>query len=364
MADITMPQLGETVTEGTITRWFKKVGDQVAEDEPLFEVSTDKVDSEVPAAKGGYLKEILVEEGETVDVGAKLAVIDDAPPSSQRDVAPPEPETAAEPEPEPEEEDEEAEVKAVVPEGARAGAREGARAGEGRGQAGAGPRPAAEPARGGRRVLSPLVRRLLAENDLDPDDIEGTGIEGRITRNDVMTHLDKAGARSGTPKPAASRPAPAAAAPKAAAPQAPGRRGRGHPVLQHPQADGRAHGALAGHVGPRAGRHRGRLRRRRPGPPGREGRVQGRRGLLADLPAIRFPCGDRRHPRLPPRQRLGRRQRAHRAPGGPPRLCRRHQLRGPDRAGRPRRRRQAPPVDRPRAGRPRRPGAGQEAQRR
>ncbi|HEV2759692.1 MAG TPA: biotin/lipoyl-containing protein, partial [Acidimicrobiales bacterium] len=70
MADITMPQLGETVTEGTITRWFKKVGDQVAEDEPLFEVSTDKVDSEVPAASAGYLKEILVEEGETVDVGA------------------------------------------------------------------------------------------------------------------------------------------------------------------------------------------------------------------------------------------------------------------------------------------------------
>ncbi len=113
MADITMPQLGETVTEGTITRWFKKVGDQVAEDEPLFEVSTDKVDSEVPAASAGYLKEILVEEGETVDVGAKLAVIDDAPPSangssaeSEREAkAEPEPQTTGEPEPVPEEED-------------------------------------------------------------------------------------------------------------------------------------------------------------------------------------------------------------------------------------------------------------------
>src|SRR5688572_14368068 len=124
MADITMPQLGETVTEGTITKWFKKVGDQVAEDEPLFEVSTDKVDSEVPAAAAGYLKEILVEEGETVDVGAKLAVIGDGPPSSGNgaDDAPEasddntSTEDAAEPEPEPEPEDDEAEVKAVVPE--------------------------------------------------------------------------------------------------------------------------------------------------------------------------------------------------------------------------------------------------------
>ena len=69
MADITMPQLGETVTEGTITKWFKQVGDQVAEDEVLFEVSTDKVDSEVPSPVAGYLAEIKVPEGETVDVG-------------------------------------------------------------------------------------------------------------------------------------------------------------------------------------------------------------------------------------------------------------------------------------------------------
>ncbi|MGH9095754.1 MAG: biotin/lipoyl-containing protein, partial [Acidimicrobiales bacterium] len=72
-----MPQLGETVTEGTITRWLKQVGDSVAEDEVLFEVSTDKVDSEVPSPAAGTLSEILVEEGETVDVGTKLAVISD-----------------------------------------------------------------------------------------------------------------------------------------------------------------------------------------------------------------------------------------------------------------------------------------------
>ncbi len=75
MADITMPQLGETVTEGTITRWFKSVGDQVAEDEVLFEVSTDKVDSEVPSPAAGFLAEILVQEGETVDVGTDVCVI-------------------------------------------------------------------------------------------------------------------------------------------------------------------------------------------------------------------------------------------------------------------------------------------------
>src|SRR5207248_1627411 len=81
MADITMPQLGETVTEGTITKWFKSVGDEISEDEPLFEVSTDKVDSEVPSPASGYVAEILVEEGETVDVGTKLAIVSSEAPS-------------------------------------------------------------------------------------------------------------------------------------------------------------------------------------------------------------------------------------------------------------------------------------------
>nr|MDQ2724928.1 dihydrolipoyllysine-residue succinyltransferase [Actinomycetota bacterium] len=72
-----MPQLGETVTEGTITRWMKQVGDEVAEDEVLFEVSTDKVDSEVPSPAAGVVSEILVPEGETVDVGTRLAVVSD-----------------------------------------------------------------------------------------------------------------------------------------------------------------------------------------------------------------------------------------------------------------------------------------------
>ncbi|HET6874922.1 MAG TPA: biotin/lipoyl-containing protein, partial [Acidimicrobiales bacterium] len=101
MAEITMPQLGETVTEGTITRWAKKVGDSIAEDEILFEVSTDKVDSEVPSPVAGVLSEILVPEGETVDVGTRLAVISaggEAPaPAKEKAAAPAEPAPAEEP---------------------------------------------------------------------------------------------------------------------------------------------------------------------------------------------------------------------------------------------------------------------------
>src|SRR5579859_7730646 len=101
MADITMPQLGETVTEGTITRWAKQVGDRVEIDEVLFEVSTDKVDSEVPSAAAGYLSEVLVPEGETVDVGTRLAVISDAPPAGGAAPAPAAAEPVAAPEPAP-----------------------------------------------------------------------------------------------------------------------------------------------------------------------------------------------------------------------------------------------------------------------
>src|SRR3954451_10344966 len=118
MADITLPQLGETVTEGTITRWFKKIGDAVAADEPLFEVSTDKVDTEVPSPSAGVLTEIRAQEGDTVPVGAVIAVVgsgvgsgDGAPAAAAPAEAPPAPapepsavaapEQAAAPAPEP-----------------------------------------------------------------------------------------------------------------------------------------------------------------------------------------------------------------------------------------------------------------------
>jgi pyruvate/2-oxoglutarate dehydrogenase complex dihydrolipoamide acyltransferase (E2) component len=118
MADVTLPQLGETVTEGTITQWFKQVGDTVAADEPLFEVSTDKVDTEVPSPVSGVLTEIRVQEGDTVDVGTVIAVVGDADGAAAEAPAPPKP-PAAEAEPAPE----------AAPEpAARAGTRARARA--------------------------------------------------------------------------------------------------------------------------------------------------------------------------------------------------------------------------------------------
>ena len=180
-----MPQLGETVTEGTITKWYKAVGDPVARDEPLFEVSTDKVDSEVPSPAGGVLTAILVEEGDTVDVGVTLAVIgDDASvegaPSSvvtapQVPVGPPESD-------EPGADGPVATAAGPVPTAARPVT----------------PAPLASatppfppspatPLNGSGRglVLSPVVRRLLSDHDIDPATVSGTGLGGRITRGDV-----------------------------------------------------------------------------------------------------------------------------------------------------------------------------------
>ena len=148
MADVFMPQLGETVADGTVTKWFKQVGDTVTRGEPLFEVATDKVDTEIPAQADGVLTEVLVAEGTTVDVGTRLAVIagtHDAPSPSA-----PSPRVAVAP---------------STPPGAVASApRLAGSAGE---------------------KLSPLVRRLLAENGLSAQDVAGTGPDGRITRRDV-----------------------------------------------------------------------------------------------------------------------------------------------------------------------------------
>jgi 2-oxoglutarate dehydrogenase E2 component (dihydrolipoamide succinyltransferase) len=203
MADITMPQLGETVTEGTITKWFKAVGDTVAEDEPLFEVSTDKVDSEVPSPLAGTVTEIKVPEGETVDVGVVLAVIGDAgaapataaeaPAAEAPPAESPAPEVAPEPDPAP--------APAAAP----------------------APAPSPAPAAAGgdtSRLLSPVVRRLVTEHGLDPDGIAGTGVGGRITRNDVLAAADAKARNGGSDAPAAA-PVPAAPVPAAPAPAAP-----------------------------------------------------------------------------------------------------------------------------------------------
>ncbi|MDQ3570046.1 MAG: 2-oxo acid dehydrogenase subunit E2 [Actinomycetota bacterium] len=253
MTDITMPQLGETVTEGTITRWAKQVGDPVDENEVLFEVSTEKVDSEVPSPAAGYLSEILVQEGETVDVGTRLAVIgpsapDQAPAQSQSaesgeaptagpsDDVPVEPEDEAPDVAAKAQETGASEVggtaEAVKAEAAR-GQAEAARAPEpaapatgGVGRAGTRPAPAPGPSRGdgtaggggSSKLLSPVVRRLIGEHDLDVDQIPGTGSGGRVTRADVLAFVK---GREDAPE-AATPPAPPVTGPME---ETPARRG-------------------------------------------------------------------------------------------------------------------------------------------
>jgi len=225
MADVTLPQLGETVTEGTITQWFKSVGDSVAEDEPLFEVSTDKVDTEVPSPVSGTLNEIRVEEGDTVEVGTVIAVVGDAD-GAAPEAAAPAAEPASAPEPAPQAEPEErapepapqAEPEAPSPPVAG----EPAPAPDVPSPAASAGAPAAESTTaeaGDNRLLSPVVRRLVNENSLDPNSITGTGPGGRITRDDVLDHIDAGGgaAPAAAPAPAPAAPAPAAPAPAAAA---------------------------------------------------------------------------------------------------------------------------------------------------
>jgi 2-oxoglutarate dehydrogenase E2 component (dihydrolipoamide succinyltransferase) len=216
MAEITLPQLGETVTEGTITKWFKKVGDSVALDEPLFEVSTDKVDTEVPSPIAGVLTEIRVAEGDTVPVGTVIAVVGDAsaaaPAASAAVVtstlassnvsAPPPPSAsvATEAPPAP------AAAPTPTPPSASAPA-----------AAASAPAPAATAA-GTSTVLSPVVRKLIAENNLNAAAITGTGPGGRITRDDVLAAISRGGATSAAPAAAAApTSAPAASAPQRAA---------------------------------------------------------------------------------------------------------------------------------------------------
>src|SRR4051794_38566235 len=197
--EITMPKLGETVTEGTVGSWKKQVGDSIEFDDPLFEVSTDKVDSEIPSPYDGVLLEILVPEGETVAVGTPLARIGEQGAS-----------------------DGGAAVSGSGP--AAVGAPTAPAGGPASGGA---PTGGAVPAAGGRdgRLLSPLVRRLVAESGLDVGAITGTGAHGRIRREDVQQAIANGGAQAGSAvhaaPPAPAPPAPPAPAAAPAAPAAP-----------------------------------------------------------------------------------------------------------------------------------------------
>ena len=205
MADITLPQLGETVTEGTITRWFKKVGDTVSADEPLFEVSTDKVDTEVPSPISGTLTEIRVAEGDTVPVGTVIAVVGaagaaPAPTSAPAPVAAAPAPVAVAPTP------------VVAPAPAPAPAPVVVAPAPAPAPAVAAPAPVAT----SNKLLSPVVRRLVAEHGIDVNALVGSGPGGRITREDVLDHIDRTGLKA-TPAAAAPAPVVAATAPVAAA---------------------------------------------------------------------------------------------------------------------------------------------------
>lgn len=222
---VSMPQLGETVTEGTILRWAKQVGDTIAEDEVLVEISTDKVDTEVPSPVGGTILEILVEEGETVEVGVELVVIGDAGEATgeteEGKAAPaqaePEPETEAEPEPDEDTEETsretaESESPAAADTGFEAGRERRAEISDEEVESFFVEPSAAEKEP---RLLSPVVRKLIREHDVDIDQIEGTGQGGRITRRDVEKFIERAPAR------AEPEPEPVPVAEEAVTPTAP-----------------------------------------------------------------------------------------------------------------------------------------------
>ena len=200
MAEITLPQLGETVTEGTITKWFKQVGDTVAEDEPLFEVSTDKVDTEVPSPVAGVLTEIRVPEGDTVAVGTVIAVVGaagSAPAPAAAPAATPAPAPVVAPAPAP------VSTPAPVPAAAPVVSAPAPVIP---------PLPAAPAASTEGLVLSPVVRKIIAENGLNAASIRGTGLGGRITREDALAAIGSS--------PAVATAAPAVTATPAAAPAA------------------------------------------------------------------------------------------------------------------------------------------------
>ena len=229
MADITLPQLGETVTEGTITRWFKKVGDTVAADEPLFEVSTDKVDTEVPSPVAGTVTEIRVNEGDTVPVGTVIAVVGAANAATAPAPVAPAPVAAPAPTPAPAPVAQPAPAPAPV---APAPVAQPAPAPVAQPAPAPAARPAAAVATATRtaiapnvsnKLLSPVVRRLVADHGIDINALIGTGPGGRITREDVLDFIDRTGSTPVAPAPvvqavpvpqvSATQTAPAAPAP-------------------------------------------------------------------------------------------------------------------------------------------------------
>lgn len=222
--EVVMPQMGESIAEGTITRWLKKVGERVDRDEPLFEISTDKVDAEIPSPAAGTLTEVRFNEGDTVEVNTVVAVLDGdsaqasapgvahevptAPAKTEepKQLAPVEaeaPPKASTPPPAPPEASKPAEVRPTAPPPV------------------AETKPAASPKTSGdesvddlrRTKSSPLVRKIAEEHGVDISKLEGTGMSGRVTKNDILSFIE-----SGSPRPTTAPATAAAEAPRATPP--------------------------------------------------------------------------------------------------------------------------------------------------
>jgi pyruvate dehydrogenase E2 component (dihydrolipoamide acetyltransferase) len=226
VGEIKMPQLGESVVEGTITKWLKKEGDEVSEDDLLVEVSTDKVDSEVPSSESGTLQKILVEEGETVKVGTPIAVVGEGAAAGDGRAEPSEPAESQEAEAkaagdkaqaQAEDEDRQEKDAAAIDrsqEEAAAAAEGETKAEEDRVEEkaeAAPPKPKDDTSKRG--IISPLVRRLADENDVNLDEVEGTGTGGRIRKADVMKYVETRKSRPAARPAASAEPAPEQAKP-------------------------------------------------------------------------------------------------------------------------------------------------------
>jgi 2-oxoglutarate dehydrogenase E2 component (dihydrolipoamide succinyltransferase) len=210
--DVIMPQMGESIAEGTLTKWLKQIGDAVERDEDLFEISTDKVDADIPSPASGTLVEILVEEGDTVEVNTVVARIDTEGGAAESAGGVEEEPAAAE----------EVETSAAAGEAEEEPAESAAAPAAEEKAEPSEPAAPGEPASREERIRTrstPVVRKIAAEHDVDIAQVEGTGIAGRVTRDDILSYIESRGKEEAAPAPA--KPAPSEAAEKRVAPAKP-----------------------------------------------------------------------------------------------------------------------------------------------
>jgi 2-oxoglutarate dehydrogenase E2 component (dihydrolipoamide succinyltransferase) len=220
--DVIMPQMGESIAEGTLTKWLKQVGESVERDEDLFEISTDKVDADIPSPASGVLAEVLVEEGATVEVNTVVARIE----TEAGAAAAESPAEAAPTEATGEAESESADTSTPQPEGSPPAADVSATTGGAETDAGASA-PPGEPGSKEERLRTrstPLVRKIAEEHGVDISAVQGTGVSGRVTRDDITAYIEarEKGDVSATAAPAPSAPAPKTGAAPAPVPAQPG----------------------------------------------------------------------------------------------------------------------------------------------